>query len=1563
MALPIGDLPLRGIPPDKALHTPKFETHHTPKQCSFTTHYYTSPTTNTQESFSLNTFHLLDSSIVQTNHPDLETLFNSLQKQLNHHVHPSNFVHPSYISHKYTSHTHAATAAPHLPSLNNFQQFENTTMLSQTSLKLPSPKSTAITQIDLDVSSARKIYNQNTLQSLMILPNKKGEPFIHLRTKKNSPLTTRMLFPKTNLPHTLISPAYPIMPVFKNRLHRTNAIRKLFEDVQIENLTHENAQILHQRLFSMALKPLLPGYHLDDGPDLEAMQKDLTVHRNHLEDELSAEKTLSAEGKALKDKNFIEIVEIARSLLPDEMILDINLPVTSLLGLSHQEAISLIKNYFENNNIHKTPQYYKKRDTTFYLNEIFGILDYIHSTKLQHSSSPTKPPIVTPLPSSPSKRRRTDTIDSAQDLDFDMGEDISNLLREENESDNLLIDELGLLTWDDVHTMPAENLRRYLVAYSNHKSYPVSDSFIHNNDLDDMRETLIIYIIEHLYEYSSSGIFGNSTDDYIEQMDPIWAYFEYYKMYLADQDNSDVSLVLLLELSEVLNELKSARDNLALMNTYDEGDLDADFNACDQTQNNINNTSPSPFKDIHMYYPGFDENATIDEKHKTTNTMFINTIQYHKDNLSTDSEDFDRDITSIIGIMSADEIEMISEQAVCFLLRCYHRLGGDNFPLEHFSTRDIMSNRSELNEIRQNVNQMRTHKGVMTNITLSNLTKRSLHFVSKETGQIILHNHYRNTTNHFRNTFGHSTKEILDELKRLVKANLKISKKKKNDANNIPDNSPNNAPKANETQTTQESSSVESLPITQEASSPVTATDPLNATTTPSEPFSTTNAANTPEPSSSTISSSKTPHIPITSSTTDEMIEKLSRDNAVSEYFNIIKKSQPSLTMDSVLQLSQQDILSKLKQARDDMKLNQRSSLTQYFLTASTTDAAIEKLNVAQCIFALTKYCEERNVVPDDAYMRSLTKHQLLIEVTKARDVLNGVSFSKNKSKPNPPSAPTSRKQKTKRVTKKELAQNLYGVDADQLDPHAENNTKQDPRAPPKPLKDDDEGSTGHKAMESIRDIYTIHAKLEIGSNNFHTPTLVRNLIMNIRKGDPLVQIVPVLSKTAKPSEILENEDALPDDENALKKWVENIRTDKTKLYFTMKIRTVNIDHVKTAVYGWCKGKSHWVDFTTLASIKIFNGGWFHNIHPFYYNRDHFTDYILQELPHLEGKLDIYQKKVFKKNDKNEKIATMAIVIDGDFDIKDEVFDFLYSHKWDGRYKDVSFVPYKSNSNFTKEDQIKLMVSNNVYQKKLARLIIKVKDADVQHDLNGEHLSFQDWLFETTIGGKELIQGVEVAPDDVVRVLFHESDAEAVKDAIHNLYPHVVETFGNDLASNMIDETSLKRAKSSSDVEKDYTKRLKEKTGNPQGPDDLSSYSQPQQQRPRGYFGTNLEVAQGNQTQTSEITHEQDNANEEDLRSQIKAIAAAQSRLESSMSSTISSAVTNTVNSQLAPIRNEVSSIKQSQNDIGSFINIMKNYVESSDRRFESIQNSFLALGVPAQTPSEAKNSPPGVRS
>lgn len=186
----------------------------------------------------------------------------------------------------------------------------------------------------------------------------------------------------------------------------------------------------------------------------------------------------------------------------------------------------------------------------------------------------------------------------------------------------------------------------------------------------------------------------------------------------------------------------------------------------------------------------------------------------------------------------------------------------------------------------------------------------------------------------------------------------------------------------------------------------------------------------------------------------------------------------------------------------------------------------------------------------------------------------------------------------------------MFGVNTDEFDSQDDSSKPCDPRAPPKALKDHDDRDSGYVAMSNTREVHTIHARLEVGASAVNIPAKIRELIFQIRKGDPLVQIVPVLSKTAKTSEKLEGEDALPDDEEQFKKWVDNILTHKSKLQFTMKIRTINIDKVKTAVYGWRKGKGHWLDFTTLESVRIFNEGWFHGIHPFYHNRGDFSAYI-----------------------------------------------------------------------------------------------------------------------------------------------------------------------------------------------------------------------------------------------------------------------------------------------------------------------------------------------------------------
>lgn len=114
-----------------------------------------------------------------------------------------------------------------------------------------------------------------------------------------------------------------------------------------------------------------------------------------------------------------------------------------------------------------------------------------------------------------------------------------------------------------------------------------------------------------------------------------------------------------------------------------------------------------------------------------------------------------------------------------------------------------------------------------------------------------------------------------------------------------------------------------------------------------------------------------------------------------------------------------------------------------------------------------------------------------------------------------------------------------------------------------------------------------------------------------------------------------------------------------------------------------------------------------------------------------------------------------------------------------------------------------------------------------------------------------------------------------MKNAIHNLYDHAEDVFETSLTATMLDKSNLLRAKSSNDMAKEHSLKLKQISGNPQGPNDASTYSKPKQSNARGHYGTYLEVTKGNAIQASEVTYDS-TADDSDLRKQVQEIAQAQ---------------------------------------------------------------------------------------
>ena len=150
MALPIGRATSRGIPPDR----PSYVNHELAPNIPFINHTTNLNHPQPEEIIShvqpLFTFHLSDTSIVHTTHPDLQKLFNSLHRQLNYHVYSEKNVIPSFDNHINLSFPQSSLVTPLPPPLSNSPSVHSKTDAIFNEQILHSPTSARLTQHDLN---------------------------------------------------------------------------------------------------------------------------------------------------------------------------------------------------------------------------------------------------------------------------------------------------------------------------------------------------------------------------------------------------------------------------------------------------------------------------------------------------------------------------------------------------------------------------------------------------------------------------------------------------------------------------------------------------------------------------------------------------------------------------------------------------------------------------------------------------------------------------------------------------------------------------------------------------------------------------------------------------------------------------------------------------------------------------------------------------------------------------------------------------------------------------------------------------------------------------------------------------------------------------------------------------------------------------------------------------------------------------------------------------------------------------------------------------------------------
>ena len=223
-----------------------------------------------------------------------------------------------------------------------------------------------------------------------------------------------------------------------------------------------------------------------------------------------------------------------------------------------------------------------------------------------------------------------------------------------------------------------------------------------------------------------------------------------------------------------------------------------------------------------------------------------------------------------------------------------------------------------------------------------------------------------------------------------------------------------------------------------------------------------------------------------------------------------------------------------------------------------------------------------------------------------------------------------------------------------------------------------------------------------------------------------------------------------------------------------------------------------------------------------------------------------------------EKATTVCIIIDTDLTIQTELMNFLRTHKWSGRSTDVSFIPYKTNEVHTATHKVAMYKKQNKWASELKRIIVNVKNANTPFVVDGQTLTFQDWLCFTPFCVKRVILGVEVAPKNIIRVLFKQDDRYDVEHILQNLYQMTVEKFGQARTNTILDEQELQKLKSNYKYEINHSQSILQLSANPQGGSESSRFSTANNRKTNFHYGSYLDVAKGENKQTSEITNEND---------------------------------------------------------------------------------------------------------
>ena len=453
------------------------------------------------------------------------------------------------------------------------------------------------------------------------------------------------------------------------------------------------------------------------------------------------------------------------------------------------------------------------------------------------------------------------------------------------------------------------------------------------------------------------------------------------------------------------------------------------------------------------------------------------------------------------------------------------------------------------------------------------------------------------------------------------------------------------------------------------------------------------------------------------------------------------------------------------------------------------------------------------------------------------------------------------------------------GVDISQYTPELQNTQpSQNINSPPQETQQKE-----HQVVPIT--LKTFHMRVSYGLQHRgqHTPSDIKNFVRVFRSIDPQMKILPFNLEEREDVDVITEESQLPDSQSELAKWAVSIEiSHNNKLHFSLRASSVlKFAELRRQLFKWCTQTKSYVKFDNITSQRIFGAGWLLGVHPRYHNRNALKAILCNSSLDLMDKIAVYPRKVWQDSTpETEKTKTNAIVIDGDYFQKDRIIQHLCGYKFQGQFKDVTFIPFKVNEAFTEKHQQKAMQEQNIYLRDTWSKVLDVKHSIELLTCNktGKRSTFLNWMKLCEMHGQRLLMGVEYIDSEKIRIIYHKKQEYNVCNMLTYLFPAIEDQYGSEIAVKLLGnkEDRMREIKTKS-MEQSYSnvcaKNIMQRS-NPQ--DDV--INNPPRVKFNSYYGKNntIDLTDSRKKERQEIKQGDSKNKEVKLQATIREIQANQ---------------------------------------------------------------------------------------